>query len=278
MEESIFHLLKILEKEAAVVQNWFKNNEMKPNDDKCHLIVTKDSSNSTSKPHIYVGNECIESEKSVELLGIKIDNELKFNEHVTNLIKKGNQKLHALARISKFVGEDKLKLFMRTFIESQFNYCPLLWMFHSRELNHKINRLHKRALRVVYKNDQMTFEELLEKDKSYTIHERNLQKLAVEMYKAKHKLSPLPVQELFKQRDEVYNFRNKRCFEVPRVQNVSTGTETLRFRGIKTWDLVPDTIKESKSLAIFKGKIKNWKPNGCTCRLCKVYVHDLGFL
>ena len=77
--------------------------------------------------------------------------------------------------------QDKLKLVMKTFIMSQFNYCSLVWMFHSRTLNTKINKLHERALRLVYKNDSSTFQELLELDNSFTIHERNLQKLATEM-------------------------------------------------------------------------------------------------
>ena len=135
--------------------------------------------------YIYTGSEFIGSEETVELLGVKIDNKLNFNEYVRNLIKKGNQKLCALARISRFLCEDKLKLIMRTFIESQFNYCPLVWMFHSRILNVKINKLHERALRLVYKEGTLTFQQLLQKDNSVTIHERNNQKSAVEMYKVK---------------------------------------------------------------------------------------------
>ena len=101
-------------------------------------------------------------------------------------------------RISKFITDkDKPKLIMRTFIESQFNFCPLVWMCHSRQLNHKINHLHERALRVVYKNNSLTFKQLLEINKSFTIHERNLQKLPTEMYKVKHNLCPKPFQEIF---------------------------------------------------------------------------------
>ena len=77
---------------------------------------------------------------------------------------------------------------MKTFIESHFNYCPLIWMCHSRELNKKIDKLHERALRTVYKNDDLTFQELLERDGSFTIHKRNLQKLGTEIYKVKHNL------------------------------------------------------------------------------------------
>ena len=123
-------LLKTLEEEMSVILNWFKTNEMKSNDDKCHLIVCKQKNVSVS-----LGNETIKESSSVELLGIKIDSHLNMNEHVTNLCKKGNQKLHALARISKYLREDKLKLLMKTFIQSQYNYCPLVWMFHTRTLN-----------------------------------------------------------------------------------------------------------------------------------------------
>ena len=150
-------------------------------------------------------------------------------------------------------------------------------MCHSRTINSKINKLHERALRVVYKNDDLTFQQLLQKDNSFTIHERNLQKLAVEMYKVKNNLSPTPVQELFIQ-GNLQNLRNDKDWEIPKVRTVNNGIETIRYRGPKTWDLVPKEIKTSKSLSEFKIKIKAWKPQGCTCRLCKIYICNLGFL
>ena len=82
----------------------------------------------------------------MELLGIKLDRNLNFNEDISDLLVKGNQKLHAMARVSKYINQEKLKIIMKTFIQSQFNYCPLTWMLHSRILNNKINKLHKRAL------------------------------------------------------------------------------------------------------------------------------------
>ena len=103
------------------------------------------------------------------------------------ICKKANAKLHALARIAKYLSSDKLRILMKTFIESQFNYCPLTWMFHSRQLNTKINKLQERALRIVHKNPNLTFQQLLDLDKSHCIHHRNLQKLAIEMFKVKQK-------------------------------------------------------------------------------------------
>ena len=162
---------------------------------------------------------------------------------------------------------------MKTFIESQFNYFPLLWMCHSRDLNRRINKLHERALKLVYKNEEMTFEELLKMDESFTIHERNLQKLATEMYKVKHDLCPKPFKDLF-----TPSIRGKHEWVLPKVVSVNKGQETIRFRGPMTWSLVPKEIRESKTLLLFKERIRKWKPVGCTCRLCKIYVENLGYL
>ena len=91
---------------------------------------------------VKLGGKVITNDQSVELLGVKIDKNLNFTEHVTKLCKKGSQKLRALARISKYLSKDKLKILMKSFVTSQFNYCPLTWMFHNRTLNNKINKLH----------------------------------------------------------------------------------------------------------------------------------------
>ena len=275
VEKDVMALLKTLESETLTVLNWFRVNEMKSNKSKCHLIVA-DLKHTlySSTSCIYLENEFLESEEIVKPLGITIDQNLDFEEHISCLLKKGNQKLHALMRIKKYLSEEKLKRIMKTFIESQFNYCPLIWMCHSRDLNQKINKLHERALRVVYKNSDLTFEGLLEKDKSFTIHERNLQRLATEMYKVKHNLSPKPIQAIF-----TPALRGSNEWVLPKVQKVNTGLETIRYRGPITWTLVPKEIQKCKSLSAFnKNKIKAWKPLGCTCRLCKVYIKNIGYV
>ena len=279
VEDNAMNLLKTLQIETSTVLEWFRVNEMKPNSDKCHLILTSNNNVSYSSiSYIYLDNELIESEQTVKLLGMKIDDKLNFNEHMTTLLKRGNQKLHALMRISHYLNKDKLRLIMNAFIKSQFNYCPLLWMNHNRQINHKINKLHERALRVVYKDDELTFQQLLDQDNAITTHDQNLKKLAIQMYRVKHNLCPLPVQELFKNYENPYNLRNGRCWEIPNVRTVNYGCETIRYRGPKTWDLLPAEIKDASSLQEFKSIIKKWKPQGCTCTLCKDYVFNLGYI
>ena len=150
-----------------------------------------------------------------------IDKELTFEDHVQSLLQKANRKLHALMRVSKYMSQEKLRVLLKTFIESQFNYSPLVWMCHSRKMQNRINKLHERALRVVYKNKNLTFEQLLEKDQGYTIHERNLQKLAVEMYKVKNGLCPEVMKELF-----ILKSSGNEDFVLPKVNTVNNGIET----------------------------------------------------
>ena len=75
-----------------------------------------------------------------------------------------------------------------------------------------------------------------------------------------------------------YNLRNANDFKTSNVHTVHNGTETITYRGPKTWSLVPENKKNSKSLSEFKAKIKLWKPEGCMCSLCKVYIANVGFI
>ena len=120
---------------------------MKVNPEKSNLLL------STKEQHAAtVGNAFIQSSQCKKLLGIKIDSKLNFDSHVESLCDTASQKLNALARIAPFMNINQRKIIMNSFISSQFGYCPLVWMFHNRKLNNRINRIHERSLRVVYKD------------------------------------------------------------------------------------------------------------------------------
>ena len=79
-----------------------------------------------------------------------IDNNLMFANHVKTLCKNAGRKISMMARIAIYLSESKKKILLRTFFESLFSYCPLIWMFCDKNLDHKMNRLHERALRIAY--------------------------------------------------------------------------------------------------------------------------------
>ena len=134
---------------------------------------------------------------------------------------------------------------MKLFITSQFGYCPSTWMFQSRALNNKIKSIHERALRITYNDSKSTFEELLNKDNSVSIHHRNLQVLITEMFKIKSNLNMNPefLEKIFQNRALLYKLRTNSNFSSRQVHSVYDGTESLSFLGSKIWKLVPeDTI------------------------------------
>ena len=146
----------------------------------------------------------------------------------------------------------KRKSLMKAFITSQFNYCPLIWMFNSRELSNRINRIHERALRLVYQDNSLSFAELLEKDNSMAIHQRNLQVLATSIFKLKNGLFPEIMKEVFEIQNPAYNFCAEAThFKTENVKMTHYGIQSVKYLGPKIWDMVLNNIKNCSSLNKF---------------------------
>ena len=113
------------------------NNNLKANSGKFHLFLSP-----YEDQRIPIENYVIKSIDVEELLGVTIDSDLNFKEHILSLCKKTNCKLHALSNVSKYMTLNKSRILMKFFIISQFNYCSLIWMIHDRGLNNNINHIH----------------------------------------------------------------------------------------------------------------------------------------
>ena len=102
---------------------------------------------------------------------------------------------------------------MDAFFESQFSCYPLSWIFHSRTLNNKINRLHERCLHIIYNDNTYYFTDLLEIDNSVSVHHRNIQVFATVLYKFVNGLSPKFLSDCLKLNSmTVYDTRNSSTF------------------------------------------------------------------
>ena len=259
-------LLHDLESDVISAIIWFESNYMKINEDKSHFLFPG------SDPELMwvkVGQEKIYESNQEKLLGLMIDKKLSFTPYLENLCRKVNTKITALRRLVRILPFEKRRILMNVFIESQFSYCPLIWMFCSREMNTKINTIHERALRLVYHDYDLSFSELLKKDKSITIHQRNIQKVATEMFKVKNNLSPEFMKDLFSLKPIHSNTDSD--FVRAKTNKVKTGDMSLRVFGPIVWnDMIPNFLKEIENLSDFKEKISSWVPDNCPCRLCKI--------
>ena len=269
--EDVIHKL---EEYSLVLMEWYESNYLKPNPDKWHLLLSEVG----DKYAVQIGNEMISNSAEQKILGIYFDNKLNFKCHLNKLCGRASQKIHALARVSNFMSFKQRKLIMDAFISSQFNYCPLIWMCHSRGIHTQINRIHERALRIVYKDNTLSFEKLLEKSGSVTIHHRNIQLLAIEICKALNNLSSPLMAELFKIKESNYHLRKADSLMSNKPSSTTYGIGSITHLAPKIWEQIPAEMKCCKTLKLFKSKLKLWIPNKCPCRLCKVYVQHVGFI
>ena len=146
---------------------------------------------------------------------------------------------------------------MNAFIASQFSYCPPVWMAHSKTMNNRINKIHEKTLRLVYKDEKnLSLDDLLRKDKSLSIRQRNLQILATEFYKARNDLGTQIIKDIFHSVQKQYNLRNDSTLQRRRNCTVYFGTESISSLAPKIWEIVPCEIKNAKSLDIFFFKNK----------------------
>ena len=136
LDEVVSQLRDITEK----LFTWFSQNEMKANLGKCHMLLS-----STESLNFQISETVIHNSQSKKLLGMTFDNKLKFEKHINTICQKDYRKLNALARLTPYMELTKRRILMNAFFDSQFNCCPLIWMFHSRNLNNTINRLHERC-------------------------------------------------------------------------------------------------------------------------------------
>ena len=95
------------------------------------------------------------------------ENKKKYSKQ-RNYCVESNHCVNALSRVMPYMSLSKKKKLLSSFFNSQFNYCPLIWMLHSRFINNKINCLHEMCLRLLYGDQSSSFEKLLEQNKSVT--------------------------------------------------------------------------------------------------------------
>ena len=180
---------------------------------------------------------------------------------------------------------------MRAFILSQFNYCPLVWMFCYLTLDNKVNRINERALRITYRDMRSDFDTMLLRDNAVKIHARNLQLLMTEIYKTKWELNPTFRKEIFVEKHSTYGLRSGHNLLLPhyglrsghnlllpQARTTCYGLETISFLGSRLWQALPNDMKHSDTLSTFKRRIKIWKGEECNCRLCRPFVAQVGFL
>ena len=176
----------------------------------------------------------------------------------------------ALAKLSDFMGNKQRKILMKS-----FGYYPLIWMLHGRGVKNKINHLLKHSLCIVYKENNNSIKNLLMKNNLFTVHHRNIQLLAIELFKFKENLLNITMSDILQSRSLTYNLRSQTDFVGSFVNTRRFSLNSHRYYASKVWNIVLSDIKNVSNLHSFKNKIKKWKLKECHFDLFWSYVSNL---
>ena len=194
-----------LNSDLSNVMDWFKINSLKVNPGKFQVMVLDTNENDCF--NLNVACKVTLSSSEVKLLRITIDYELKFKKHINKLCRKASYKLHVLQRIRRYLSVNKARLLANAFIDSQFNYALLIWMFAGKTLINKICKIHHRTLQAVYDDFDKSYDELLELNRDLSIHQKHLRYLAIEVFKSIMHLNPQCMWSYFEEKPMPYNLR-----------------------------------------------------------------------
>ena len=143
-------------------------------------------------------------------------------------------------------------------------------MDESQQINKQnINNLHERTVRLIYCDHSSDFQELLQRNNSVKIHQKNIQTLAIIIYKVVNNIAPTIVSKLFSFSNVNYNLRSGSQFHQPSANTVWNGQETITYLRPEICNMVPEEMKQKSSLFAFKREINQWVPDNCPCRICK---------
>ena len=132
-------LIEILEHQCEIALTRFRNNKMMVNPNNFQGILLNKST--YVKETMNIGNDKIESLSAVKLLGIKLDNKLNFNNHINIICRSAANQLNALTKLRCFLGIEERKALIQSFVLSNFNYCPLVWILSSVKSLNKLENL-----------------------------------------------------------------------------------------------------------------------------------------
>ena len=259
-----------LQNKATDASNWFAENQMLANIDKFQSIFLAPGRKQCDAQTLTINQTEIHSETSVNILGITVDAKLRFSTHVTNLCKKASKQLNVLRRLSKLLDEQSKMVIFKSFLLSNFNYCATVWHFCNKGDAAKLEKIQERALRFVFCDHESTYEDLLEKADSTTLHLSRIKQIAIEVFKIHNKLSPSYLNKHFDLQNSQLNTRGNNCnYKIHGHTTVTYGTQSFRHTGAKIWNTIPTHLKKAISLSQFKNLLITWSGTGCTCNFCK---------
>ena len=183
-------LKNALRDDCMIAMDWFKNNNMKANADKFQLMYLTRNSNFLSGSIVLQHSEITPSD-SIEILGVELDQHLKFSSHIDEICCQTGKQINALKRIKHHLQRDSKMTIYNSYITCNFNYCSVVWMFANKTTLEKLERTNKRALRFVTNKSHLSYDEICRQEKQLSVYRRCLKNMAIQIYNIKKRKAPV---------------------------------------------------------------------------------------
>ena len=254
-EEAIVSLVH----DGNISIKWFYENGMQVNPDKFQFLGI--SSNGDTKHQLILNGITIDSEPYVKALGVIIDSKLNFSQHIGVICRKAARQLNALARTSKFLDIQSRNIIYQSFVACNFNYCPLVWHFCGKVNNNKLEKIQERALRIINKDYDSSYDELIKCSNTSTLLVSRLRIMLCEVFKCLKGLNPLSINELFEIKEMGYALRNCTRLYQPKKLKTTYGLRSVSYVGAKLWNDFCPFLVDEMDLNDFKIFAKNVHEN-----------------
>ena len=250
-------------------------------------------------------NTTIHGENSVVLLGIEIDHSLTFNTHIANICKKAARQLPVLKRLGHLLTRQGKFAIFKSFITSNFNYCPLIWQLCSQSSTNKLEKQSgERALRFIYNDYSSTHHDLLKTantehrtpntehrtpntehrtpntehrtpntehrtPNTEHLHVKSIKEMACEVFKIVNNIAPSFIQNHIMLKCSQYSMRKDNTAVVPKANTSKYGLKSFVHDGPRIWNRLPNKMRKTVNYGEFCRLIRNWDGPSCNYSICR---------
>ncbi len=268
--KSMDYVVEALRSDTSNAIDWFTCNFMQANPEKFQVMYMKPirAKQEQVPEHLEVNGVMIKRDTHVKLLGLTIDDKLKFDVHINNICAKASKQLNVLNRFKHVFNVGEKTTIYNTFVLANFNYCPVVWHFCGVTLTRKMEKVQERALRFLLNDFNSEYDVMLQKVGLDTLFLRRLKVIACEVYKAINDLSPSFMNEIFNVKEVQHDLRDNVILVQPKFGKIRYGQSTLSYYGPHIWNLLPSEAKTGVSINVFKDMLSTWEGPHCQCNLC----------
>ena len=251
--------------DCTAILRWFKDNNIQANPDKFQAISFGRKGNNIITDFTF-DNTTIHCDDSVLLLDVEFDHLLTFNNHRAGICRTSARQLAVLKRLGHLLTlKGKLAIY-KSFIECNFNYCPLIWHFCSQANTNKLEKIQERAIRFIYNNYSSSLSDLLKLSGTEYLH------VACEVFKIVNDLSPSFIRGLVEIKHSQYSMRRINSAFIPKARTTKYGLKSFAHVCVLVWNSLPNELRTSENYGQFRGLIRRWDGPLCRCSVCKQII------